>query len=382
MGTVRALCWETRDAPVAGDDVGPNPPAGSAAALPPIVSKVVTVGEAAAVWRERGARVWVDVTAPSGADVEVLVQEFGLHDAVAHRAQHPRVPNPRPRTVDYGTFMTVAFYVPRAADVPHRSVPSSGFAGSRLVPLSEIDLVFAERFLITVHADPVSLLERMMDDAQCDAGVMATPHPTRVPARTGSRPDGPPAGLGQLVHDVLDKAVDAYFPVLDELVEQVEHVQALAFVGGRPRHDAIRALFRLKKGLLALRRIMSPQADALRVLARRGVAFYQEPAPIEFQDVFDRAVRVEHTIQLNQDLLLNAREAYVTRVSNELGVATQALLVAMCMVLVPLFVTALYGMNFLFMPEHRWPLGRPWAIGLVVLIDGGLLYFFHSRRWI
>jgi magnesium transporter len=190
-------------------------------------------------------------------------------------------------------------------------------------------------------------------------------------------------GMGGLVHRVLDETVDSYFPVLDKLVEQVEDVQQFAFVGdgGPGSGDAMRPLFKLKKGLFALRRVMAPQADALRVLAREGVSFYEEPDRTDFEDVFDRAVRVEQTILMNQELLINARESYLTRVSNELGVATQALLVVTCLILVPLFVGAFYGMNFQFIPESHWPLGHSWPVILIVAIDGGLLYFFHRQRW-
>jgi magnesium transporter len=273
-------------------------------------------------------------------------------------------PNSRPKVADFGDFVTVTLYVPRAAHVSRRGVPPFGIAGSGLAPLSEVDFVFSARFLITAHPDPIPLIDGLMEGTRHDPGAIAR-------------------GMGGLVHRVLDETVDAYFPVLDGLVEQVEAVQEFAFVGGgeRPSNDAMRPLFRLKKGLFALRRVMAPQADALRVLARGGVSFYDEGEQPDFEDIFDRAVRVEQTIIMNQDLLINARESYLTRVSNELGIATQALLVVTCLILVPLFVTALYGMRFPGMPELQLPLGHGWAVMLIVLIDGVLLYVFHRQRW-
>jgi magnesium transporter len=245
--------------------------------------------------------------------------------------------------------------------------PPFGVSGTGLAPLSEIDFVFSERYLITAHPEAVPLLGRLLDDARNDPKAMAE-------------------GMGRLVHRVLDEAVDSYFPALDTLVEQVEAVQEFAFVGTGSRGEAtdraaMLPLFRLKKGLLALRRVMAPQADALRILAREGVAFYQDPVPIDFQDVFDRATRVEQIIELNQSLLINARESFLTRVSNELGLTTQALLVLTCLILVPLFFTALYGMNFDRIPEAHLPIGHGWAIGLIVVVDGAVVYYFRRQHW-
>jgi magnesium transporter len=341
---IRALCWEEP----AGPDSGRR-------------CREVTLAEAAAAWRERGAQVWVDAAAPDRAEMVEVARQFELHDVIVRTAMQP---NSRPKVADFGDFITVTLYVPRAPHVSRRGVPPFGIAGSGLAPLSEVDFVFSARYLVTAHPDPVPLIEGLLDGAMRDDAAMAK-------------------GMGGLVHRVLDETVDSYFPVLDRLVEQVEDVQEFAFVGdkGPPKHDAMRPLFRLKKGLFALRRVMSPQADALRVLARGGVSFYEQPDRTEFEDIFDRAVRVEQTILMNQELLINARESYLTRVSNELGIATQALLVVTCIILVPLFVTALYGMRFPGMPELGLPLGHGWAIVLIVGIDGLLLYYFHRQHW-
>ena len=320
----------------------------------------VSLEEGGAAWRERGASVWVDVAAPDRAQMERIAALLGLHDMVVRDALQP---NSRPRTEDFGDFISITLYVPHEPGASQRGAPPFGIGGSGLGPLSEIDFVFAARYLVTAHQDDIPLLDRLRHNARDEATVLEQ-------------------GFGALVREVLDEAVDSYFPVLDKLVEQVEDIQEFAFVGGgsAPPHDALRPLFQLKKGLLALRRVMEPQADALRVLAREGVSFYREPVEIDFQGVFDRAVRVEQTIQLNQDLLINARESYLTRVSNELAVATRALLVVTCVILVPFFFSALYGTNFDLIPETKWPIGQAWAIGLIVLTDGVILLIFRRQH--
>ena len=48
----------------------------------------------------------------------------------------------------------------------------------------------------------------------------------------------------------------------------------------------------------------------------------------------------------------------------------------------PSFVASVYGMNFDVMPELRWPLGYPFAIGLMVLLSGVLYLAFKKKGWL
>ena len=48
----------------------------------------------------------------------------------------------------------------------------------------------------------------------------------------------------------------------------------------------------------------------------------------------------------------------------------------------PSLVGAVYGMNFVNMPELEWPLGYPFALALMVAIALGLYGVFKSKRWL
>jgi len=57
-------------------------------------------------------------------------------------------------------------------------------------------------------------------------------------------------------------------------------------------------------------------------------------------------------------------------------------------IFIPLtFIAGIYGMNFntsvspLNMPELNWAYGYPFALGLMVAIGIGLLYFFKRKKW-
>jgi magnesium transporter len=45
-------------------------------------------------------------------------------------------------------------------------------------------------------------------------------------------------------------------------------------------------------------------------------------------------------------------------------------------------VAGVYGMNFKHMPELDWSLGYPFAVGMMVAIDGFLFTRFRKAGWL
>jgi len=45
-------------------------------------------------------------------------------------------------------------------------------------------------------------------------------------------------------------------------------------------------------------------------------------------------------------------------------------------------ISGIYGMNFKFMPELEWRYGYFGALGLMVLVVGGLAAYFRRIRWL
>jgi magnesium transporter len=56
--------------------------------------------------------------------------------------------------------------------------------------------------------------------------------------------------------------------------------------------------------------------------------------------------------------------------------------VAAVVFLPPTLVASIYGMNFDFMPELKWDLGYPLAIGLMVLSAALPYLYFKRRGWL
>jgi magnesium transporter len=49
---------------------------------------------------------------------------------------------------------------------------------------------------------------------------------------------------------------------------------------------------------------------------------------------------------------------------------------------VPTLIASIYGMNFEHMPELRWQLGYPMALGAMVIIAFGLYRYLRRVGWL
>lgn len=260
--------------------------------------------------------------------------------------------------------MTLTLYaacLPTQVRVPDRAeVP--------LDHLQEVTLLFGEGFLLTFHAERIAAVD--------------------VAWSLRSRDSTPPSGgLADLLYTVIDGIIDQYFPVLDVIVDRVEALQEFAFVGNEAESEnaaqasnaqQLRRLYRYKRELMNLQRIVTPQRNALMALTRLEVPYFDSEAAV-FQNVFDHAVRVAEHIHIYHELLVGAREALLVRISNNMGAAVKLLLCVTLLLVFPLFVSAVYGMNFAHMPELSWPTGHGLALVLILAGDSLLLYYLRYR---
>jgi magnesium transporter len=92
-------------------------------------------------------------------------------------------------------------------------------------------------------------------------------------------------------------------------------------------------------------------------------------------------VRVTDSIDTYRDLLSSALDSYLSLQSNQLNQIVKALTLASIILMSCSLIAGIYGMNFAHMPELAWPLGYPFALGLMLLIGVVLGLFFKSRRW-
>jgi len=128
--------------------------------------------------------------------------------------------------------------------------------------------------------------------------------------------------------------------------------------------------------------VVAPERDVLNHLLRRELPVFTTEDVAYLQDVYDHLVRVTDSVDTYRDLLSNALDSFLSVQSNRLNEVVKVLTIASIVLMSSSLIAGIYGMNFAHMPEIRWPLGYPWALGLMVAVSGSLILFFRWRKWL
>lgn len=292
--------------------------------------------------RDRPA--WLDIEAPTATDLNLAAVELGLHPLAVEDALQG---GQRPKVDEYASHLFLAFFALEAADPDE-------------VRDRELAFFVLPNALVTVHREPVAALaevERLWRD-----GRLAT--------------------IGMLLHGILDRVVDGYFPIVDQFGDRVELLERLIVddPSGRGLQTSLSELFRLKSDLLRVRRLIAPAREVLAVLARGDLDAVPRDRAY-FQDVYDHVVRVTDEIDTFRDLSSNVIDAHLAAASNRLNEVMKVLTSVATVLLVLSVVTSFFGMNFEQLPYGS---GTMFAATLVVLLVSAfaLSLYFRRRGWL
>ena len=89
-----------------------------------------------------------------------------------------------------------------------------------------------------------------------------------------------------------------------------------------------------------------------------------------YRELYDRLLRVLDFIETERDLLTSLLEANLAEISNDLNDVMKKVTSWGAILVSATLIAGIYGMNFREMPELKWSLGYPFALGSMVLVMG------------
>jgi magnesium transporter len=187
-------------------------------------------------------------------------------------------------------------------------------------------------------------------------------------------------GSDYLLYALMDAVVDQYFAVLEMLGERIESLQERVIADPKP--DILKDIHALKRQLLFVRRAVWPLRDAINNLSRSECPFVHEPTKVFFRDVYDHVVQIVDTIETLREMVSTSLDIYLSSVSYRLNAVMRVLTVITTIFMPLTFIAGIYGMNFEYMPELKWPWGYPMALGLMGAVAAVMLVGFRRKKWL
>jgi len=286
--------------------------------------------------------LWLDL-ADTGPDTIALLREvFKVHPLAIEDAQEF---DQRPKVEDYDDFVYVVAYGARGLDQP----------------FVEVHCFYAEHFLVSVHRDEMPAVT----DA-CRA-LARMPTDRRLVA----------------LYRLLDNLTDSMFPFLSAFDDRIDELQDQVFA--KPTEDELAAMFALKRQLVTMRKLVTPQRDMVASMLSQVVAIPGMTPDSEryIRDLYDHLIRISDMVDSYRDLLSGSLDAYMSVVSNRLNDVMKQLTIIATVFLPLSFLTGFFGQNFGWMVQRLGSLGVFLGLGLgtEVVAALGLLLLFRRRGW-
>jgi magnesium transporter len=294
------------------------------------------------------ALIWVDVEGDLQPFEEDLINAFGISPLTVEMLEEQRE---RARFAEGEGYYYLAVH----------GLTFDAATGEGQTPT--LDLLFGRTFLVTAHPETLPWLDALRQSAAGNGQIMGR-------------------GVPFLLHAVLDELVDSYFPVLDAIDEEIDKLENLTVAA---RSNAVQGrIFRLKRTLAQMRRVISPQVEVITSLVVRTGDLIPEAARPYFTDVHDHLVRAFEVLDSYRDLMSGLLDVYLTTVSNQLNAVMKQLTVYATIFFPITFITGMFGQNFGHSPQVEHDAGYNFWFVLIgmVLITLGQLAYFRWKKWI
>src|SRR5687767_3459773 len=302
-----------------------------------------------AALRTPGGNLWVDIDSTNRHQLAVLEKIFNFHPLSIEDSTSPAS---RVKVEEYPDYLFIVVRVVRFCETTPDPYDLETF---------NLNLFIGRNFLVTVHAEPsrsVAAVENLVV----------------------RNPDMLQRGPARLGHMVLDTAIDAYFPVVDQLDDFIDSLEARVF--GSFDDSVLHEIFTVKRMVITLRKYLSPQREVFNILTNRPTPFVPPETQVYFRDVYDHMLRINDSLDNYRELLSSTLDSYLSQVSNRLGNVTKGLSVVATMSVPFVVVAGIYGMNFQNIPLANNPNGFWILVVLQLAIGLGLVAFLKMRRWL
>jgi magnesium transporter len=290
--------------------------------------------------------LWVAMRGRDIALLEEMREQFNLHPLAVEDAQQG---HQRPKIEEYGDSLFA---------VLHMIEP-----GTPDLRVGEVDIFAGPNYILSVRSG----VEKGFDD---------------VRVRCEAEPELLRQGSCYVLYALMDAVVDRYFPILDQLEDELDEIEKRIFTEGGDARDNIRSLYQLKQRLMVLKHAVAPLLEGISNLSGARSPPRVGPLREYFRDIYDHLLRLNQMIDSDRDTIAAATQVNLSMIAMQENETIKRLTSYAALVAIPTMIAGIYGMNFQDMPELHWHYGYPVCLGVMAALDAYLFYLFRRSKWL
>ena len=301
-----------------------------------------------ALQNEKGL-LWVDFLAEPNPTCEpILLDVFGFHPLAVDDALKE---THTPKVDDWGNYVYIVL----------NALVYDELSNDGALHLLELDVFLGRNFVVTHHDEPIAAIDQIWTSCQRD------------PRHTQN-------GADHLLYRILDYLVAGYLPIVEKIDNEIDEIEDQVF--SKPTTQTLEHIFSLKRSLLAMRRVITPQREVLNKLARDDYQIIDSHDRVFFRDVYDHLVRLQDLNESMRDMLSGTLDIYLSVVNNRLNDVMKTLTVITTLFMPISFVAGFFGMNFFEPVAHLtgWTGVPVFIIMLIATILAPVIMVTWMRR--
>ena len=298
-----------------------------------------------------GNLTWTDIVQPNKEAMDYLTARYNFHPMDIEDALSLRQLS---KVEEYPDYIFVILHLPvydKKTQVSTRK-QWSAFVG--------------DNFLVTLRPGELRTLEELFRDCELNKE---------------AKQEYLSQGSGYLLYTILDRMLDAYFPVLDKILSIIDGIEDIVF---SEEVEAAQELSILRRDIIAQRRVMFPTRTTLMELEKKLKRFSKIDLTLYFSDLMDHMNKICETLDESTEIIGVFKDADYIQSSYHAnrGIRILGIMLAILLPLVSIF--GLYG-AYAFISGNAPQNSLLTFIILVVItviIIGATLFFLRRRHLI
>ncbi|MFC1847368.1 magnesium/cobalt transporter CorA [Chloroflexota bacterium] len=296
-----------------------------------------------------GVLTWLNIEQPTEKEIEHLAANYAFHpldlDDCLSRIQRPKIDV-------YKDYLFLVFHFP----VFNKE--------ARVTTSSQVSVFIGTNYLITLHKGELLPLVKLFKECQLEEE---------------SRQEHFGHGSGYLLYRVLDRLVDYCLPILSKIGDNIEKVEEDIFSETMPR--TIREISIFRRDVISFRRIIWPMRAVIASLEPRIRRFTDMELGVYFGDMVDHVDKIWDGLDEYKEIIEGLNDTHDSLATNRTNEVVRMLTVIATILLPITVVASIYGMN-IPLPFQGSSYAFLFVFFIMLVIVGGMLYFFRRQHWI
>jgi magnesium transporter len=298
-----------------------------------------------------GELTWVNIQLPTKREIDWLAQHYQFNplalDDCLSRKQISKLDV-------YPGYLFFVFHYP----LYHKE--------TRIATKQQWSAFIGENYLITLHTGELKTTMALFRECQTNEE---------------SRKDYFSGGSGFLLYRILDRAIDAYFPVLDKILSLMEDVEDIVF---DVDVEAAKEISILRRDIITQRAVMFPTRNIFIEMENKLKRFSKVDVTDYYSDLMDHMNKICETLDEAKEIIEVFKDTDYVLATDRVNRVVRILNIFATIALPFIIVSSIYGMN-VHLPGGITSGGWDTFIVLLLImsiIAVVMLIFFRRRRWI